>query len=168
MDSCGWIESFATLAYLTKLRTCKQRMLMLKVDFSIFLLVHQSPIKAKRALRWDVKTPDPIPTSICGIVLRHMYWNCSGDMVKARWAGKKERGRESAERDMGPSNPNHWYANTESNLWLPDKEEGVVLRSCLVDRPIHLIGGHGPACGIEKIGRLGPRWEMQLAINFPI
>lgn len=56
---------------------------------------------------------------------------------------------------MGPDNPSHWYANTESNLLLPDKEEGVVLRSCSVDRPIHLIGGRGPACGIEKIGRLG-------------
>lgn len=42
------------------------------------------------------------------------------------------------------------------------------MRSCSVDRPIHLIGGHGPACGIEKCGRLGPRWEMQLAIDFPI
>jgi len=42
------------------------------------------------------------------------------------------------------------------------------LRSDSVDGPIHLIGGHGPACGIMKCGRLGPRWEMQLAIDFPI
>lgn len=55
-----------------------------KSNSSIVLLVHQSEIKTNRALRWDVKTPDPIPTSICGIVLRHMYWDCSGDMVQAR------------------------------------------------------------------------------------
>lgn len=31
------------------------------------------------------KTPDLIPTSICGIVLRHMHWDYLGDIVQARY-----------------------------------------------------------------------------------
>ena len=68
---------------------------------SIFLLVHQSEIKTNRALRWDVKTPDPIPTSICGIVLRHMYWDCSGDMVQARWRNSNFKDSVSEKRKIG-------------------------------------------------------------------
>lgn len=36
--------------------------------------------------RKSVKTPNPIQTLIYGIVLRYMYWDCSGDMVQA-WYG---------------------------------------------------------------------------------
>ena len=62
----------------------RQWMLMLRVDFPVYLIVHQFPIKTNQALWLDVKTPDPIPiNSIHGmspLVMRtqnnHSFHKC--------------------------------------------------------------------------------------------
>lgn len=81
----------------------RHQMLMLKINFSIFLLLHQSPIMTKQALLWDMKTLDPILTSICGIVSCQIYWNCLGDMVKVVLRSKKRKVMVQIDKVKSPS-----------------------------------------------------------------